>query len=160
PDAATAVLDKPAPAPAAAPRDYRVARIIALITGVIGALLALATPFLPVTQTTAVLNWPQGGTLRNVQAPLMSQVPIDLRASIPWSAVRALPPQGGMLLATAPPQGDRAALEAMFVRVSETSVDVVDRNAVVTSAERAEMGRCSAIVIDSDHERTRAAFTG
>ena len=30
----------------------------------------------------------------------MSQVPIDLTASIPCSAVDALPPEGGMLLAT------------------------------------------------------------
>ncbi|MEV0296569.1 arabinosyltransferase domain-containing protein [Nocardia sp. NPDC050710] len=160
PDAATAVLTKPTPAPAVASRDFRTARIIALVTGLIGALLALATPFLPVSQTTAVLNWPQGGTLGNVQAPLMSQVPTTLKATIPCSAVDALPAQGGMLLATAPPQGDRAALEAMFVRVSETSVDVVDRNAVVASAERSEMGRCSSIAITSDDQRTRAEFTG
>nr|WP_232542000.1 arabinosyltransferase domain-containing protein [Nocardia bovistercoris] len=131
-----------------------------MVTGLIGALLALATPFLPVTQTTAVLNWPQGDTLGNVQAPLMSQVPVDLRAVIPCAAVGSLPPQGGMLLATAPPQGDRAALEAMFVRVSETSVDVVDRNAVVATADRADMGGCSSIVIDSNDERTRAEFAG
>ncbi|WP_405179069.1 arabinosyltransferase domain-containing protein [Nocardia sp. NBC_01377] len=160
PDAATAVLTKPTPAPAVGSRDFRTARIIALVAGLIGALLALATPFLPVTQTTAVLNWPQGGTLGNVQAPLMSQVPIELQATIPCSAVEALPPQGGMLLATAPPQGDGAALEALFVRVSETSVDVVDRNAVVTTADRAAMGQCSSIVITSDNERTTAAFTG
>ncbi|MGN2634839.1 arabinosyltransferase domain-containing protein [Nocardia takedensis] len=160
PDAATAVLTKPTPAPAVAARDFRTARIIALVTGLIGALLALATPFLPVNQTAAVLNWPQGATLNNVQAPLMSQVPIDLHATIPCSAVQALPAQGGMLLATAPPQGDRAALEALFVRVSETAVDVVDRNAVVASADRADMGRCTSIVIDSDSARTHAEFTG
>nr|WP_082392759.1 arabinosyltransferase domain-containing protein [Nocardia arizonensis] len=134
--------------------------MIALVTGLIGAVLALATPFLPVTQTTAVLNWPQGGTLGNVQAPLMSQAPVELSATIPCAAVQTLPAQGGMLLATAPPQGDRAALEAMFVRVSQTSVDVVDRNAVVASADRADMGRCSAIVIESDSAVTRAEFTG
>lgn len=131
-----------------------------MVTGVLGALLAIAVPFLPVTQTTAVLNWPQGDSLQNVQAPLMSQVPIDLTASIPCSAVDALPPEGGMLLATAPPQGDRASLEAMFVRVSDTSVDVVNRNAVVASAERARMAECSSIDISSDNERTTAAFTG
>ena len=131
-----------------------------MVAGILGAVLALAVPFLPVKQTTAVLNWPQGDVLRNVQAPLMAQVPIDLTASIPCSAVQALPPQGGMLLATAPPQGDRAALEAMFVRVSESSVDVVNRNAVVASAERARIGECSSIDITSDNEATTAAFTG
>nr|WP_239003742.1 arabinosyltransferase domain-containing protein [Nocardia panacis] len=148
------------PAPAATSRDFRTARLIALIAGVLGALFALATPFLPVTQTTAELNWPQGGTLGSVQAPLMSQVPIDLRASIPCAAVAELPAQGGMLLATAPPQGDRAALEAMFVRVSDTTVDVVDRNAVVVSAPREKMGECTALVIDSDINRTIGEFQG
>ncbi|WP_422394996.1 arabinosyltransferase domain-containing protein [Nocardia vulneris] len=160
PDAATAVLTKPPAAPAASPADFRTARIIALVAGLLGALFAIATPFLPVTQTTAVLNWPQTATLGNVQAPLMSQVPIDLKATIPCSTVAQLPERGGMLLATAPPQGDRAALEALFIRVSETSVDVIDRNAVVVSAPRADMEQCSSLVLTSDHDRTRAVFEG
>ncbi|MFI6957170.1 arabinosyltransferase domain-containing protein [Nocardia sp. NPDC050408] len=160
PDAATAVLTKPPAAPEVAPSDFRTARLVALVAGVLGALLALAAPFLPVSQTTATLNWPQDGALNSVQAPLMSQVPIDLTASIPCAAVEQLPSYGGMLLATAPPQGDRASLEAMFVRVSDTTVDVVDRNAVVASAERAQLGACTSITIRSDVDRTRAAFEG
>ena len=160
PDAATAVLTKPPAAPAVAPNDFRIARIVAILAGVLGALFALASPFLPVSQTTTVLNWPQDGKLGNVQAPLMSQVPIGLTATIPCGAVAQLPEQGGMLLATAPPQGDRAALEALFVRVSETSVDVVDRNAVVVSTNRAQMNDCSAITITSDIDRTHAVFGG
>ncbi|MFC8045053.1 arabinosyltransferase domain-containing protein [Nocardia sp. NPDC057353] len=160
PDPATAVLSKPPAAPQVAPQDYRVARLIALIAGVLGALLALATPFLPVTQTTATLQWPQGGSVQNVQAPLMSQVPLELRATIPCSAVAQLPPQGGMLLATAPPQGTAAALESLFVRVSETAVDVIDRNAVVATAERARMAECTSIEISSDQNATTAAFEG
>ncbi|MEU0873111.1 arabinosyltransferase domain-containing protein [Nocardia brasiliensis] len=153
-------MTKPPAAPAASPADFRTARIIALVAGLLGALFAIATPFLPVTQTTAVLNWPQSSTLGNVQAPLMSQVPIDLKATIPCSTVAQLPERGGMLLATAPPQGDRAALEALFIRVSETSVDVIDRNAVVVSAPRADMEQCSSLVLTSDHDRTRAVFEG
>ncbi len=134
--------------------------MIALFAGVLGALFALASPFLPVTQTTAVLNWPQDGQLGSVQAALVSQVPIELNATIPCSAVARLPEQGGMLLATAPSQGDRAALEALFVRVSDTTVDVIDRNAVVASAPRSQLGDCSSITISSDIDRTTAAFTG
>ncbi|MFD6102870.1 arabinosyltransferase domain-containing protein [Nocardia salmonicida] len=160
PDAATAVLTKPPAEPVATAKDFRTARWIAMVAGILGALFAVATPFLPVTQTTAQLNWPQNGTLANVAAPLMSQVPIDLNVSIPCSAVATLPEQGGMLLATAPPQGDRAALEALFVRVSDTAVDVVDRNAVVASADRSAMDGCSAIRISSDQNRTSAEFVG
>ncbi|MFC9965459.1 arabinosyltransferase domain-containing protein [Nocardia ignorata] len=160
PDAATAVLSKPPAEPVASAKDFRIARWIALIAGLLGAVFAVATPFLPVTQTTAQLNWPQNGKLGNLQAPLMSQVPIDLNATIPCAAVDRLPAQGGMLLATAPPQGDGAALEALFVRVSDTAVDVVDRNAVVASAPRSEMGGCSTITIASDQHRTGASFDG
>lgn len=160
PDAATAVLTKPPAVPEVASSDFRTARLVALVTGVLGALFALAAPFLPVSQTTATLNWPQDGALKSVQAPLMAQVPIDLTASIPCSALEQLPSYGGMLMATAPPQGDRASLEALFVRVSETSVDVVDRNAVVASAERTQLGGCTSIIISSDINRTKASFDG
>lgn len=136
------------------------ARWVALIVGVLGSLFALATPFLPVEQTTATVNWPQDGEIGNLQAPLMSQAPVDLNASIPCSTVAQLPPEGGMLLATAPPQGDQASLQAMFVRVSDTTVDVVDRNAVVASADRAAMADCAQLTISSNIERTSAAFEG
>ncbi|WP_433564010.1 arabinosyltransferase domain-containing protein [Nocardia sp. CA-151230] len=159
---ASAVLTKPNP-PAtdpATPRDYRVAKLIAIVAGVLGALFALATPFLPVQQTQAEVSWPQGGSLDPVQAALMSQVPIDANATIPCSAVQQLDPRGGILLATAPPQGKGADLEALFVRVSGESVDVLDRNAVVASATRTEMNQCSQLVITSDSTQTYANFEG
>ncbi len=42
--------------------NYRIARLVAVVAGLLGALLAIATPVLPVNQTTAQLNWPQNGT--------------------------------------------------------------------------------------------------
>lgn len=160
---ATAVLAKPTPpeTPTATARDFRIAKVIAIVAGLLGALFALATPFLPVEQTTAVVDWPQQGTLGNIQAPLMSQVPIDLKATIPCAAVNQLAdPRGGILLATAPPQGKEADLQGLFVRVSGETVDVLDRNAVVASAERSEMGNCGQILITSDSTRTYAKFDG
>ncbi|MGW4530234.1 arabinosyltransferase domain-containing protein [Nocardia sp. NPDC004340] len=159
---ASAVLTKPNP-PAtdpANPRDYRVAKLIAIVAGLLGALFALATPFLPVQQTQAEVSWPQRGSLDPVQAALVSQVPIDVNVTIPCSAVGQLDPRGGILLATAPPQGKGADLEAMFVRVSGDSVDVLDRNAVVATATRAEMNECSKLVITSDSKETYAGFEG
>ena len=90
----------------------------------------------------------------------MSQVPLDLSITIPCSVVDQLPAQGGILLATAPPQGTGAALEAMFVRVSDASVDVLDRNVVVATAARDQMAQCSQIVVTSDIDRTFAQFEG
>ena len=37
----------------------KVARWVATIAGLIGFVLSVATPLLPVVQTTATLNWPQ-----------------------------------------------------------------------------------------------------
>ncbi|SDC53957.1 arabinosyltransferase domain-containing protein [Rhodococcus tukisamuensis] len=141
---------------------YRTARLIAIVTGLLGFVLAVATPFLPVKQTAAALNWPQAGVIGNVDAPLMAQVPIDLQASVPCRLVRDLPASGGLLLATAPPQGSEASLNAMFVRVTESTVDVLDRNVVVATAPRDAVasGGCSALTIVSDIDQTTATFEG
>ncbi len=58
--------------------NHRTARLVAIIAGLLGAALALATPFLPVKQTTAQLNWPQNGVLQSVNAPLIGYVATDL----------------------------------------------------------------------------------
>ena len=136
--------------------------MVAIVAGLIGFFLALATPLLPVTQTTAAVNWPQNGVIGDVEAPLMAQVPIDVNASIPCSSVGSLPEGGGILLSTAPAQGAGAALSSMFVRVSATNVDVLDRNVVVASATRedVESGRCTSITFNSDINRTAAEFVG
>ncbi|MFD4369026.1 arabinosyltransferase domain-containing protein [Rhodococcus sp. NPDC058521] len=151
------------PATKSDPRsEYRNVRLIAVVTGLIGFLLALATPFMPVTQTTATVQWPQNGAVSDVESPLMSQAPVDIQASIPCTTVADMDARGGILLATAPPQGEGAALNAMFVRVSADTVDILDRNVTIASAprEQVESGQCSNIVISSDIDRTRAEFTG
>ncbi len=67
-----------------------------------------------------------------------------------------------MLLATAPAQGEDAALNAMFVRVGEDTVDVLDRNVVVATAPRSEVesSACTEIRSFSDADRTTAEFVG
>ncbi|MDI9903949.1 hypothetical protein QM716_29225, partial [Rhodococcus sp. IEGM 1409] len=54
-----------------------------MIAGLLGFVLALAPPLLPVVQTTATVNWPQTGVIGDVEAPLMAQVAIVVNASIP-----------------------------------------------------------------------------
>ena len=151
------------PPPASRPRkaDLRNARLIAVVTGLVGLLLALATPFLPVTQTAASVSWPQNGVAANVEAPLMSQVPTSLSATIPCRAVAEMPEAGGILLATAPAQGEDAPVNAMFVRVSSESVDVLNRNVVIATAPREDVeSGCSEISIASDVNGTTAEFVG
>ena len=41
--------------------QYRTARLVAAVAGLLGVLLAVATPFLPVKVTEATVTWPQNG---------------------------------------------------------------------------------------------------
>ncbi len=144
----------------------RVTRWVATIAGLIGFVLSVATPLLPVVQTTATLNWPQNGQLNNVTAPLISLTPVDVTATVPCSVVRGLPPDGGVVLSTAPKKGKDAALNALFVVVNGQRVDVTDRNVVIASVSRdqaaggAGVPGCSSIEITSTRAGTFANFVG
>ncbi|MDZ4264562.1 MAG: arabinosyltransferase domain-containing protein, partial [Mycobacterium sp.] len=146
--------------------DVRVARWVATVAGLLGFVLAVATPLLPVTQTTATLNWPQQGQLGNVTAPLISQAPVSLTASVPCEVVATMPGDGGLVLGTAPAEGRDAALNAMLVTVTESRVDVIVRNVVVASVNRERVTGtgaapgCSSIEITSSQDGTFAEFVG
>jgi arabinosyltransferase B len=143
-----------------------VTRWVAIIAGLLGVVLSVATPLLPVVQTTAMLNWPQNGQLSSVTAPLISLTPVDVTATVPCSVVRDLPPTGGVVLGTAPKIGKDANLNALFVVVSSQRVDVTDRNVVIVSVARdqvdggANVPGCSSIEITSTHKGTYATFVG
>jgi arabinosyltransferase B len=147
---------------AAARQDVRVTRWVATIAGLIGFILSIATPLLPVVQTTATLNWPQNGQLSSVTAPLISLTPVDVHVTVPCSVVRALPPEGGIVLSTAPKKGKDAALNALFVVVNGKRVDVTDRNVVIASAARdqVESPQCQRIEISSTKAGAFATFVG
>ncbi|MDT5251325.1 MAG: arabinosyltransferase, partial [Mycobacterium sp.] len=151
---------------ATASRNVQVTRWVATIAGLIGFVLSVATPLLPVVQTTAMLNWPQNGQLNSVTAPLISLTPVDMKATVPCSVVRGLPPGGGVILGTAPKKGKDAALNALFVVASSKRVDVTDRNVVIASVPREQAiggpdaPGCSSIEITSTHAGTFATFVG
>src|SRR4029079_19538801 len=97
--------------------NIKLPRWVATIAGLVGFVLSVATPLLPVVQTTASLNWPQNGQFANVTAPLISQVRVTSTATVPCDVVRGLPPSGGLVLGTAPKNGKEAALNALLVNV-------------------------------------------
>ena len=111
--------------------NVKVTRWVATIAGLIGFVLSVATPLLPVVQTTATLNWPQNGQLNDVTAPLITQVPVSMTVTVPCDVIRSMPPNGGTVLSTAPRRGKEAALAALFVNVTPQRVDITDRNAEV-----------------------------
>jgi len=61
--------------------NIKLTRWVATIAGLIGFVLSVATPLLPVVQTTATLNWPQSGQLNDVTAPLISETPVSMTAT-------------------------------------------------------------------------------
>jgi arabinosyltransferase B len=168
----TVVKDGERAADVKSSNDTKVARWVAAIAGLIGFVLAVATPLLPVTQTTATLNWPQQGQFDSVTAPLISLSPVSLTASVPCSVIASMPPEGGLVFGTAPPRGRDAALNAMLVNVTSgrgqgsgpasgnARVDVIVRNVVVASVNRDRMAGCSRLDITSSLDGTFADFVG
>ena len=143
-------------------QDVKITRWVATIAGLVGFVLSVLTPLLPVVQTTATLNWPQNGQLSNVTAPLISLTPVSVTATVPCEVVRALGPQGGMVLGLAPQKGKDAALNSLFVTATSQRVDVTDRNVVIASVPRAQVDSpaCQRIEINSSEAGTFATFVG
>ena len=118
------------------PRNYRAVKIGAVLTGLLGFLLAVVTPLLPVDQTTAEINWPQGHQVSDVAAPLVSFVPIDVDVAVPCSLAADLGTGGGMLLSTLPAGGQKASARALFIRATTDSLVVTDRDVVILTTPR------------------------
>ena len=153
-----------------AAHEVTITRWVAVVAGLLGFVLALLTPLLPVVQTTATLNWPQNGQLTNVTAPLISLTPVSMTASVPCEVIQTLPTRGGLVLGLAPPKGKDAPLNSLFVTATATRVDITDRNVVIASVPRAQMGSspraqmstagCERIDIASTEAGTFATFVG
>ena len=147
-------------------QSSRIARLVAILAGVLGVALCALTPLLPVRQTTATILWPQGvgpgGLVGNITAPLASGAPEALDVSIPCAAIATLPPAGGLIFATNPADGIDAARNGLFVRANADSVFVAFRDQVAAVAPRAKVaaGACSAIRAWANPGAAGADFVG
>ena len=146
--------------------DHRSLRLIAILAGLAGALLCGLVPLLPVNQTTAAINWPQGvgadGYVHDVTAPLVSGAPRAIDVNIPCRAVASLPDSGGLVFATIPPAGIDASRNGIFVRANADTVVVAFRDTVAAVAPRAavESGACSTLHVWGDPAGVGADFVG
>lgn len=142
--------------------DYRVAKIVAAVAGLLGFLMAVVTPILPVDQKTADLSWPQNDAITNVTAPMVSFVPIHMSASVPCSLAERLPAAGGDLMSTIPADGSQATARGLFVRASDQDISLVVRDVVLTSVDRATAERTPgcAFTFSGDGDGVRAQITG
>ena len=154
-----------ASARASAP-EVKITRWVAIVAGLLGLVLSILTPLLPVVQTTATLNWPAErdgrGQLTNVTAPLISQTPVSMTATVPCEVIRSMPAKGGLVLGLAPLKSKDATLNSLFVTVDTQRVNITDRNVVVASVPRAQVqaAGCQRIDLISTDDGTFASFIG
>ncbi len=146
-----------------------VARVIAVVAGLAGLLLALAVPFLPVTQSTAHLSWPQGDAVAPVTAPLVTYAPTDLRVTVPCSTVTELAAQpsdapggGRTVLSTAPVGTTGATQRALVIATGYGEVTVRSAGEILARAPLASLagGGCDAITVTSTAAETAVTFAG
>ena len=141
---------------------YRIAKVVAVVAGLLGALLAIATPFLPVKQTTAQLNWPQNGVLQSVTAPLISYVATDLDISIPCGAAAGLTGGRTVLLSTVPKQAPKAVDRGLLIeRVGDNLAVVVRNTPVLVAPLTSVLGPdCRQLTFSAHADQVNAEFVG
>ena len=112
----------------------------AIPAGIAGALLCALVPLLPVNQTTAVVNWPQGvgadGFVHDNDRPCWCRAPRAIDVSIPCTAVASLPDSGGLVFATIPRPASTPAATASSRRANADTVVVAFRDTVAAVAPR------------------------
>ena len=146
--------------------NHRTARLVAIIAGLLGAALALATPFLPVKQTTAQLNWPQNGVLQSVNAPLIGYVATDLDINIPCSAAAGLagPQNAGrtVLLSTVPKQAPKAIDRGLLIERVNNDLLVIVRNTPVVTAPLSQVlsPACEKLTFTAHADKVTGEFVG
>lgn len=150
------------------PRTVRIARIVAVVAGAIGILLALASPFLPVTYAKTEITWPQATsstsapTVANIAAPNVSYNPVSMDATVPCSLASLLPADGGVLLSTVPKSGVDARKVGLFISATHDNLLVTQRNAVLMTIPREQAQRTPEcrIVVHADTAGTRGEVEG
>ncbi|MPZ64834.1 MAG: arabinosyltransferase [Pseudonocardiaceae bacterium] len=112
-------------------------RLAATVLGLLGALLAIAVPLLPVVQDTAVINWPAGDGVAPVNAPLAAYQPQELSATVPCATAASLDarsPEPAPLVATTPPASSDGAEVGMLLQVADGNVAAISRGQLLGTA--------------------------
>ncbi|MFD3705432.1 arabinosyltransferase domain-containing protein [Nocardia sp. NPDC058658] len=160
-------MDSITPVPDRSERAFTRYRLIALVCGLLGFVLALLTPLLPVRQDRATLDWPQAGAT-SVEAPLVSYVPQRLDAQLPCTMLAALPdndvrdyatPQSTTLLTTIPVDSGQTS-RGLSVISRDGVLTVQARDVPMLSAPLEELTNCDRISIVSTIEATTVEFVG
>ncbi|BBZ11520.1 arabinosyltransferase domain-containing protein [Mycobacterium branderi] len=142
--------------------NYRAARVVAVVAGLLGTLLAIATPLLPVKQTTAELNWPQNGVLASVEAPLIGYVATDLNITVPCQAAAELSKTKTVLLSTVPKQAPKAVDRGLLIERVNDDLLVIVRNTPVVVAPLSQVlsPACQKLTFTAHADKVTGEFVG
>lgn len=146
--------------------NHRIARLVATVAGLLGAVLAIATPLLPVNQTTAQLNWPQNGTFESVDAPLIGYVATDLSVTVPCQAAAGLAgPKNTaktVLLSTVPKQAPKAIDRGLLLQRINDDLVLIVRNVPVVAAplDQVLSPVCRRLTFTAHPDRVTGEFVG
>src|SRR6201997_772034 len=146
--------------------NHRIPRLVAAVAGLLGALLAIVPPLLPVTQTTAELSWPQNGTFDSVEAPLIGYVAPELKVTVPCQAAAGLagPQDAGktVLLSTVPKQAPKAVDRGLLIQRANDYLVLVVRNVAVVTAPLSEVlsPAYQRLTFTAHADRVTAEFVG
>lgn len=136
-------------------------RLLAIVLGLLGAVAALAVPFLPVNQDVTTLRWPTALGTASVSAALVSYAPLSLDATMPCAAARGLQARTSgpaTLLATTPPSSPYSEVAGLQLQVDHGQVSLIDRDSRLGTASLPP-DACS-ITVHSDGFGTRATVDG
>jgi arabinosyltransferase C len=131
-------------------------RLLALVSGLLGFVLAVAAPLLPVRQDRTALDWPQAGAA-SVEAPLVSYQPLRLELTVPCPVLNTAE---GTVVETVPDASGQSSARGLRVTVTGDTLSVVLRDVPLLSAERAELGGCQALTVTSSAAVTTAELAG
>ncbi|WP_337466330.1 hypothetical protein [Saccharopolyspora spinosa] len=141
------------------PESAKKLRLYASLLGLVGTVLALLVPFLPVNHDVVTLRWPTAEGTKSVSAPLVAYSPLWLDAEVPCAAAHGLDARTAgpaILLSTNPPSSDYGKLTGLTLQVDNGQAALYSKGQQVSTVPL-PAGDC-AINIRADASGTTAGI--
>lgn len=138
---------------------------MALVSGLLATVLAVAVPLLPVQVDKTTLSWPQQGSTGSITAPLMSYAPLTFDVTVTGAALEQLADTGGQAAATMPADAPDLEEYGFVARVQpardgrSARLEVILRSQSMFSVALDEL-RDATLTVHSDSSATTAELTG